>query len=279
MTSEHRLIRDKWSNIAIKGAAAIVVLALWGCEKELDFKYRDVPAIPVIEAYVDQSHADIAVGWTTPMDEPLDTLPAEGVLVTLTETGSGQNIALTRQPDGHFTAPVGYRPGAEYSLEVELDGKSFHASGTMAEAVTGLELEFGWIKMPYDHVAVLKTSFRDLHDEPGDRYWIRVNRNGEFYKWVVADDSGLSGGRVESVMMTSRMDTEKEDESDVLLKGDLVEVSVTPVSRAMADYLEAITSDSNGPAMFDGPLCLGYFLAAPVTSATILFDPGNMDYY
>jgi lipoprotein len=279
MRNERRLVREKWSDITIKGAAAIAVVVLWGCEKELDFKYRDVPAIPVIEAYVDQSHADIAVGWTTPMDEPLDTLPAENVLATLTETDSGRRIALTRQPDGHFTAPVAYRPGAEYRLEVELDGKSFHASGTMAEAVTGLELEFGWIKMPYDHVAVLKTSFHDLHDEPGDRYWIRVNRNGEFYKWVVTDDSGASKDRVESVMMTSRMDTEKEDESDVLRKGDIVEVSVTPVSRAMADYLEAIANDSNGPAMFDGPLCLGYFLVAPVTSATILFDPDNMDYY
>jgi hypothetical protein len=47
----------------------------------------------------------------------------------------------------------------------------------------------------------------------------------------------------------------------------------------MHDYLEALQNDSNGPAMFSGDKCLGYFVATSPVSASIVFRPDEIPEY
>lgn len=52
--------------------AAILMTALTGCEKELDFKYHDIDPIVVIEGELTPDGAKVGITMTTPMDEPMD---------------------------------------------------------------------------------------------------------------------------------------------------------------------------------------------------------------
>ena len=47
----------------------------------------------------------------------------------------------------------------------------------------------------------------------------------------------------------------------------------------MYDYLIALQSDSNGPKMFEGDYCLGYFMAAPISKSEIIYRPSEMKEY
>ncbi|MBD5291516.1 MAG: hypothetical protein HDS24_05545, partial [Bacteroides sp.] len=64
-----------------------------------------------------------------------------------------------------------------------------------------------------------------------------------------------------------------------LLDGDEVTALVIPISREMVDYLTALEQDSNGPAMWQGNFCLGYFLASTIASKTIIFHPNELTEY
>ncbi len=206
---------------------------------------------------------------TTPMDEPMERRRLTDARVSVEDMTDGGAVALAAGDDGMFVAPEGFGgvAGHRYRLTVERDGMSFAAESEMLAPTVITDMEFEWIKMPYDHVAVLQVTFEDDQRSSGDCYWVRVYRNGEPYRWSAVDDRTASGGYISEVIMTTRRDTEEEGDDDVLLDGDTVTVTVAPISQDMHDYLSALMSGgSNGPRMFSGDFCLGYFLAASTDS-------------
>ncbi|MDE6340242.1 MAG: hypothetical protein K2K97_10725, partial [Muribaculaceae bacterium] len=168
--------------------------------------------------------------------------------------------------------------GHNYKIEVNHGGKSYSAASVMRQASTILNLDFQWIKMPYDHVAVLQISFVDTTPDE-DCFWIRIYKNGDPYKWLLSDDRGDQNGVILETTMTSRMNLDEEDEKSMLKDGDLVEVAIAPISRNMYDYLNAIQSDSNGPRMFSGDFCLGYYYAGAESRSSIIFRPSEMSFF
>ncbi len=251
---------------------------LVSCEKELDFKYHDVEPQLVIEGALTSGGAWVSLTETTPMSEPINTVKLTDAAVSLTDLATGECLPLVAGDDGVYADATPGEVGHEYRLSVERNGHIYASSCVMRAAVTEPELEFKWIKMPYDHVAVLQVSFtpQGVIDEC---YWVRLYRNGEPYMWSVVDGSYSVGGIVNDAIMTSRKDLDKEDDATALRVGDVVRACIAPVSRAMFDYLIAIQSDSNGPRMFTGDYCLGYFLAASLAEASIVFRPDEMEEY
>lgn len=258
-------------------SVAMAVLAA-GCEKELDFKYHDIEALTVIEGTLTESGADVTIRLTTPMDEPMDRTCLTDAQVTLSDLHTGESTVLTADDLGHYRSGAAGVPGHEYLLTVRRDGKEYTSASLMRRAPKIEGLEFKWISMPYDDVAALQVAFADSDPTAyGDCYWIRIYRNGEFYKWsTVQDDRSIDGVLYETVN-TTRKDESAEDEDDLLVDGDEVRVTVAHVSKAFYDYLNAISSDSNGPRMFEGDMCLGYFLAAGVSESAIVFHPDLID--
>ena len=129
------------------------------------------------------------------------------------------------------------------------------------------------------YVAVLQVTFTDPIESSDDCYWIRLYRNGNSYMWLLSDDRKSVDGITNEVTMTSRKDISEEDDATVLQDGDVVSVTVAPISRAMYDYLTALQSDSNGSRMFEGDYCLGYFMAAPISKSEIIYRPSEMKEY
>lgn len=260
--------------------AVVAVLTLSGCEKELDIDYHDIEPITVIEANLTQDGAAVTVTMTTPMDEPMDTRRLTDVAVTLTDKTMQQVFELEPDADGVYRNAVPGETGHEYQVTVERGAESFESCSTMLPMSEITALEFNWIKMPYDYVAVLQVTFDDRPDVKDEHYWVQLFRNGEAYMWSPVSDYLAVDGQINEVLMTSRKDVSEEDDESVLYDGDVVTVSVTPVSQAMYDYLVAISyGNSNGPAMFGGDFCLGYFNAAPVSTASIVFRPAEIPEY
>ncbi|MDE5789669.1 MAG: DUF4249 family protein [Muribaculaceae bacterium] len=261
-------------------AFLFIAVLLAGCEKELDFKYHDIEPILVIEGSLTQDGAEVSLTFTTPMDEPMNLEHLTDAEVVIADLTTGEEITLTPDSEGLFISDVPGIEGHSYRLIVKRGGEVYTSECTMGAPVDIIGMEFNWIKMPYDYVAVLQVSITDDPVSNEDCYWLRVYRNGEAYKWAEINDMLSANGIINEVMMTTRMDLDEEDEGDKLEDGDVIKATVVPVSRAMHDYLEALSvGNSNGPRMFEGGFCLGYFLAAPVTAKEIAFRPEEIKYF
>ena len=158
------------------------------CEKELDIKYHDIDALMVIEGELTQRGAKVSLTFTTPMDEPMDTVRYTGAEVSIADLTSGSECILEADADGYFYSPVAGIPGHEYNLIVKRGNYVYNSSTTMYGGAEIIGLEFNWIKMPYDYVAVLQGKIKDMSPLTGDYYWVKIFRNGKPYKWVLTDD-------------------------------------------------------------------------------------------
>lgn len=264
----------------MKRVLGIIGLALFlvSCEKELDFQYHEVESQFVIEGFTSCEGTSVILTSTCPMGEPMDITPITDATVKLTDLTTGIEKMLVANKDGIFSDITPGFVGHNYKVDVSYKNNTYVSTCTMLPATQILGLQFQWIKMPYDYVAVLQISFFDL-DSKDDCYWIKIYRNGEPYMWLLSDDRSAVNGIINEVTMTSRMNVDEEDEKSVLKEGDEIKVVIVPTSRNMYDYLIAIQSDSNGPRMFSGDFCLGYYMASNETESSIIFHPDSMEIF
>lgn len=255
--------------------AATLLMLFSSCEKDLDLKYHDIDPLTVIEAELTPDGIKVGITLTTPMNEPMDRTRLTDATVILTDITSGNIYYLTADAEGFYTDNVTGIEGHRYRLRIQRDGQVYEAETLMYGPTEFLSLEFNWIKMPYDHVAVLQGQFTES-EGTNDYYWVKIYRNDEIYQWGQMSDNGAVDGVVTFITMTSRMDTDEEEDSEVLYDGDVVTVTVSGISREMHDYLEALQNDSSGPAMFTGDKCLGYFIATSPVSDSIVFHPDEI---
>lgn len=249
------------------------------CEKEIDFKYHDIEPLTVIEGELSTVGARIGITLTTPMDEPMDRTPLTDTSVVITDLTADVEYILSPDSEGFFTDPTPGIPGHRYRLTVEREGNTYSMETLMYPATEIVDAAFNWISMPYDKVAVFQARYLDNPADTGDCYWVKLYRNGEIYSWQEQDDRTAADGVNTFFTMTSRKDTDEEDDDEVLFDGDVMTVTVTPISREMHDYLEALQNDSNGPFLFSGPRVLGYFLASTPVSRSVTFHPDQIPEY
>ena len=260
-------------------ASVLALLLFSSCEKEIDFKYHDIEPLTVIEGELTAEGARIGITLTTPMDEPMDRTPIVDASVVITDLTKDVEYILSPDSKGFFADPTPGIPGHRYRLTVKREGNTYSMETLMYPATEIIDAEFNWISMPYDKVAVFQARYLDNPADTGDCYWIKLYRNGEIYSWQEQDDRTAADGVNTFFTMTSRKDTDKEDDDEVLFDGDVMTVTVTPVSREMHDYLEALQNDSNGSFLFSGPRVLGYFLASTPVSRSVTFHPDQIPEY
>lgn len=268
------VIYDKIMNIRrtyIPLAFACAVLS--GCEKEIEVRYDDISPVLVVEADVTSSGSRALLTLTTPMDEPVDKTPVTDATVSLSDLTTGSSVILQPGDDGVYRDGRGGIEGHEYRIEVSRGGERHTSVCVMQPPAVIASAVFIWKKMPYDYVAVLDVRIVDDVSRAGEYFWVRVYRNGEFYKWATVDDSLTHEGCMSVSMFTSREDLDEEEPGEALTPDDIVTVSVTPLSRTLYDYVNALGTVSNGVRLFEGGFCLGYFIAAPVTEMSVPFTP------
>lgn len=257
---------------------ALALPLLASCEKELDFHYHDVASRLVVEGHTSQRGTIVALTHTCPMGESMNVTPLVDATVVLSDLTDGISRPLAVGIDGKYVDDLPGVTGHDYRIEILHGGRHHSAQSEMTAASNILGLEFKWIKMPYDYVAVLKIAFKDL-PSVDTCFWIKIYRNGTPYKWILSDDRASVEGVINEVTMTTRQNPDDDNDDDILVDGDVLKVVVNPISRAMYDYLTAIQSDSNGPRMFEGDFCLGYYMASPESASSIVFNPKDITEY
>lgn len=258
---------------------ALCGILLSSCSKDLDFKYHDIEPLTVIEGELTKEGARIGITLTTPMDELMDRTRLTDASVTVTDLTDGTEYSLSADADGFFTDDTPGIPGHRYRLTVVRLGNTYEMETVMYPATEILDAVFNWISMPYDKVAVFQAQYLDNRADMGDCYWVKLFRNGEIYSWQEQDDRTATDGVNTFFTLTSRKDTDEEDDDEVLYDGDVMTVTVTPISREMHDYLEALQNDSNGPFLFSGYRVLGYFIASEPVSRSVTFHPDQIPEY
>lgn len=257
----------------------IGAILMSGCQKDLDLKYHDIEPLTVIEAELTPDGIKAGITLTTPMGEPMNLTRLTDAIVTLTDLTSGQVYDITADEEGYYTGSTSGIAGHDYRLTVQREGETYIAETTMYAPTEIIGMQFNWIKMPYDQVAVLQGQFIDDPTTEGNCFWMKLYRNGEIYMWNQIDDRSAVNGICTFFTMTTRMDTDEEDDGSVLYDGDVMTLSICGISRSMHNYLEALQNDSSGPAMFSGDKCLGYFMATSPVSASIEFHPDQIPVY
>lgn len=259
-------------------AATCVIMTMASCEKELDFEYHDIAPLPVIEASISETETEVKITYTTPMNEQMDDMKVTDAIVRVMDLSNGASEMLTADQDGIYRSSTGGIEEHEYEIEVTLNGETYRSRSRMMEPTMITDLNFYWVKMPGDDMAALQIRFAD-NELTEDYYWIRTYRNGEHYQWSVIPDISVRDGILEEVLTTTHRDpAQEEDEKSLLVDGDEMTVTVTPVSKNMAYYLMALMNGENGMKMYEGGECLGYFLASPVASKTIVYHPDDIQY-
>lgn len=253
----------------------IFVFLFISCKKELDFKYHEIEPILVIEGQLTQFGCETRLTYTTPMNEYMDTTHLSDAIVLLKDNTDGSDMILECDKNGIFRNEDAGKDGHSYGLEINYKGNLYTSTCLMRPATEILNLEFSWLKMPYDYVAILEVKFKELEGSD-NYYWIKIYRNNDAYQWILCDNRSAFNGEITQMTMTSRKNIEKEDEKDILKDGDIVKVDISTISGDMFDYLSALQISSNGPKMFEGEFCLGYFLASGITSDTITFHPDEL---
>lgn len=248
---------------------------LTSCEKELDFHYHDIDPQLVIEGSLTADGARVVLNNTTPMDEPMDLTPLTDAEVSITDLNTGDIHALEPDEQGIFTNDIPGVAGHDYRLTVLRDGKTYISECKMRPGVEITGLRFEWLDMMGDKMAMLTVEFTD-NTATDDYYWVRCYRNGEYYSWTVKNDYVGMNGIVSHTFTTTHQDLKDENDRQALHDGDVMTVTVTPISKDMVDYLSALSNDSNGQPMFNGNQCLGYFLAGAVASSDIVFHPDEI---
>ena len=259
--------------------AAATLLVLASCEKEIDLEYHDIEQQQVIEGLLTEEGCGVRLTKTVSTDEPFENNAVTDALVTIADLTEPETFLLLPDESGFFSAEgVAGTPGHEYELTVRIGTDTYSSISRMLPPTEIVSAQFNWIKMPYDDVAVLKVELTQLAD-PRVNYWLKVYRNGEIYDWQALESRNAVDGIVTGMLLTSRKDTEEEDEDSVLKEGDRIDIEVLTISEAMADYLDSLNNgDYNGNRMVSGSFCLGYFLAAPLAKTQIIFHPDQIPY-
>lgn len=254
-----------------------VILILSSCEKEIDFRYHDIDPIPVIEASLNDQGCDVIITLTTPMDETMNSNRITDANVSILDVNSGVEYDLHVNTEGIFHSSEAGIPGHDYQIIVKIGEETYTSTTRMLSPTEITDASFYWIKMPGDDMAALQVMFTD-NVNTEDYYWIRIYRNGEMYSWSVINDHVASEGIVKEVITTTHKDPAQENENQIINSGDEIKVTVTPLNRKLFDYLNAIAGQSNGEPQFEGPVCLGYFIASPVSVSIIKYVPDEIEY-
>lgn len=257
----------------VSGLLAIVVSS---CEQEIDFEYHVIEPLHVIEATIGQHGAEVIITTTTPMSQPMDHSRITDASVLITDLTDGADYRLIVGSDGAFRCDLDGLTGHEYRLEASVGENRYEATTRMLAPTEIVKAQLQWIRMPGDDMAALTVAMTD-NEITSDYYWIRIYRNGEAYTWDVINDHASVDGILETVITTTHRDVSDENDNQILLDGDVVGVSVTAIDRKMFDYLIALGNGSNGDAQFTGG-CLGYLLASPVATASVVFRPDEIEY-
>lgn len=247
----------------------VLLFMTTSCTEELDFEYDSVAPMVNIEASVSASGSRVIVTTSRDVTDPshehyiddanISLLCPDGKSVTLSPAGNGEYVA------NDVTA----LEGGVYSFSAQIGEQTFVAFDTMGIAPSNIKYDFVWEEiMGADYV-----SLRYGLTAPCDSlvyYMTQVFRNGKPYKWEVFNsytrDKDLKvKGRCICFCTDDMAGKENSRPQDVIHDGDIIEISISGISRRQYEYMASLANSgstcANPKWQYSGGTALGSFSA------------------
>jgi hypothetical protein len=245
-------------------AVIFTAIAFCSCEKVIDLNLKNAEPQLVIEgSIINVPHnPTVRITRSVRFDEPNNFPGVSGAIVRVT-TGNSP-LTLTETSTGVYRGPaVIARSGRTYSLQVDVDGKTYKATSTMPDQVF------------IDSIAIDEQSFRAKEtktvvvyykDPPvvKNQYRFILSVNGVLIKEIfVRNDDFNDGGTIRAALY--------QEDVDIKI-GDKIELEMQCIDARMYTYWFTFSKQSgngmgngsvapaNPPNNFDIPV-LGYFSA------------------
>ena len=108
----------------------LLLLALTGCKREIDFDYHDVEPVLMIEGRVTNEGSEVTITRTRNMEDSMKNPCLTGAEVVITADGVEERLSFDPYTDCYRSALCG-TVGKTYHLDVKFEGCHYEATSTM----------------------------------------------------------------------------------------------------------------------------------------------------
>lgn len=266
----------------IKIVVVAITLFLVSCEEKIDLKLAgDSPRILVVEGMIttDTTAHVVKLSYTGGfmMDQP--TLRATGAQVSISDDRGNLFVLTETEPGNYVSADtVAGHTGVEYTLNIDLEGKTYQASSRMPRNATMDSLAWRW--------DAFKESYRILMygQEPegkGDYYLWHLYKNGQqmtqkINQLIIVNDDYVDGNYIQGLEIDHwAMESDYQ-------AGDTIRVAQYALTRAAHGFMVGVLNEhNNGQVSMRPPSNIpsnvsnnarGLFHAASVNYRTIVIE-------
>ena len=268
----------------------LLLLALTGCKREIDFDYHDVEPVVNIEGRITNEQAYVLITRSRSMGDSVRGRGIGGADVVISGDGRSEQLVY-HADDGRYHSPTGWtgEAGKTYQLRVTLDGRQYEATSTMPPPAPITSASFTWLKVLTNQLLIFSVWATDPEPDVRNYYWYRMDRRsvnpearrkqaGDAYRWNVFDDRGSMGGRIyrdiHCMMDEQEDDPDEDDLKSVLFDGDTITFQLMTIDRPAFEYYQSLSSGqrmgANPQSNITGG-CQGYFAAGNVTRTDTLY--------
>lgn len=256
--------------------AAICVLT--SCEKDIDFEYRNIEPLYVIESSISNEGAKASITQTLDMTSSDDPKGIDGAIVTIT-TDDGTIYALKDNGDGTYSSDEAKGiAGHTYTLTANINGKITRSTSVMQDELHLDSAYFAKAKMMgadmYMFIADLITDCSD-----NNYYHLIMYRNGEYYNWSATDNHG--GPKICELGIGCYISQNENHEEDIIHNGDTITAEIRRINKHTYDFLDTVylgaEEKCNPKSNFSNGV-LGYFSAHYIERVpAIIYDEKNVN--
>lgn len=255
-----------------------IAFAFASCEKVIDIQVNTSPSQIVIEGNVTNTREQQTVKITRSVDyKNTNVYPTvSGAVVKLTDNAGGSWNFSEVSPGIYRSSVMMGRSGRTYTLNVSVDNKTYTAASTMpvqvrADSITLTDVTFG--SRTRKMTAVHYTDPKGVANQY--RYLLRIN--GQQTNRIYVFDDRLKDGNISKDELYP--DPDDDDSSKDLKSGDVAEVEIQNIDKAVFNYWFTLRQQSRGgpggattpgnpPSNFNNG-ALGYFSAHTYQSISI----------
>lgn len=250
----------------------LLLLTLGGCSKIIDINYESIDPLYVVVSTLSEEGGYLLLTQTSDMDQPSQSDPITTAEISITSS-SGRQVELQANDSGIYQTLSGMEltPGDQYTLLVEIDGKSFSSTSQLYAEPIISDVSFSMQEFTADMNLIFCTfKIEDTPDQENYyryrfRYFANDNEDGE-PGWSLTKE-GSDGEPIELMTHLYTFDREMED-------GDQITIEVQAIDKGTYEYLYTLglssSSATNPTTNFTGG-CIGYFSAYTEASHTAEF--------
>jgi hypothetical protein len=275
-----KLFYRRQTTRGVAGLLPILVILLFAsCRKVIDVDIEGVEPKYVVEAVITDRPGDSRVLLSTTKDvSENNQFPAVSGATVLVTDDAGIVTTFTEDSAGTYTAPAFTGViGKKYSLQININGKTFTAESKMPERVKMDTLYISDEILFGENTKLANTSYQDPPGKGQCYRYIQYINDKKTKTIFTNNDDYIDGNYVEAKLWYLTDDDSAEEEK--IKTGDTVRLDMLCIDQAVYKFWFSLTQSATGNSQSASPAnavtnitggALGYFSAHTVQSKTLV---------